>query len=154
MEQHDFLQFQQTGWDVITLWAVIEHLTDPSAFVQQAYQLLKPGGKLVLMTGDNASACARLQRCFDMWLYPPEHLFYFGKPSLRKLLQQHDFQQVEVRVGFQHPVKEAFLSARRLGTAIKDRYFSRTPPRWRSTASNLLVAWGSKSKTSTVSGWR
>ncbi|MBL8821770.1 MAG: class I SAM-dependent methyltransferase [Planctomycetia bacterium] len=144
VEHNDFLSYPQKGWDVITLWAVIEHLTDPAAFVAQAYRLLKPGGKLVIMTGDNASACARLQGCFDMWLYPPEHLFYFGKKSLTKLLQQHHFQQVGVRVGFQHPVKETILSARRMLTAVKDRYFNKTPPRWRSTASNLLVAWGTK----------
>lgn len=144
VEQHDFLQFPQTDWDVITLWAVIEHLTDPVAFVQQAHRLLKPGGKLVIMTGDNDSACAWLQNCFDMWLYPPEHLFYFGKKSLTRLLQQHHFQQVGVRVGFQHPVKESILSSRRMLTAMKDRYFSRTPPRWRSSASNLLVVWGTK----------
>lgn len=144
VEQHDFLQFQQAGWDVITLWAVIEHLTDPQAFVAQAHRLLKSGGKLVIMTGDNTSACARLQGCFDMWLYPPEHLFYFGKKSLGKLLQQNKYQQIDVRVGFQHALKESVLSARRMLTAVKDRYFSRTPPRWRSTASNLLVAWGTK----------
>lgn len=144
VEQADFLDLSEAGWDAISLWAVIEHLKSPRQYVEQAYRLLKPGGMFILMTGDNASASAWLQRCFDMWLYPPEHLFYFGKLSLWHLLKSNGFTNVFTRVGYQAWIKERALSMKRIGDSVNRMIRSGTRPSWRSTASNLLVAWGYK----------
>lgn len=143
--QHaDFLKYQESGWDAITMWAVIEHLKSPRQYVEHAFQLLKPGGVLVMMTGDNDSACAKLQGCFDMWLYPPEHLFFFGRLSLWHLLRSAGFRYVFVRAGYQSWLKEQLLTAQRLIDSFCRLLKSSTRPRWRSTASNLLVVWGRK----------
>lgn len=144
VRRHDFLEFEEAGWDAITLWAVIEHLKDPAAYARHAFRLLQPGGLFVLMTGDNASACARLQGCFDMWLYPPEHLFFFGRPSLRRLLRGAGFSAVRCRVGYQAAWKERLLILKRLADSAGKMLRRLTRPLWRSTASNLLVAWGRK----------
>lgn len=144
VRQVDFLSYQEGGWDAITLWAVIEHLKSPRPFVEHAYKLLKPGGYLVMMTGDNASSCAWVQGCFDMWLYPPEHLFFYGKRSLRQLYQAGGFREISTRVGYQHWFKEYLLTGRRLVDSTQRLFRSRTRPHWRSTASNLLVISGRK----------
>lgn len=137
----DFLSYEEAGWDAITFWAVIEHLTDPLAVVRHAVSLLSDGGLVVIMTGSNCSLAARVQRCFDMWMYPPEHLFFFGPRSLRVLLQRSGLSDVKCRLGYQNAAKEWMLLFLRLCHSLKVR-LSPQRPNWRSTHSDLLVAYG------------
>ena len=140
----NFSDFDERGWDLITLWAVIEHLRSPLDYVAHANRLLKPGGWFLLMTGDNSSLFARMQGCFDMWMYPPEHLFFFDRRSLRTLLKRGGFGQKFVRLGFQHPLKEVALWGLRLRGALRNRLSPQAKQFWRSTHSNLLAAGGKK----------
>jgi SAM-dependent methyltransferase len=71
------------GYDVITLWDVLEHVTDPLAFLRTCRQLLAPGGHLFLNVPDLDSLEARLLgRRWPLLL--PEHLNYFNRSSLRR----------------------------------------------------------------------
>jgi SAM-dependent methyltransferase len=137
-------EMKGTKWDCITMWAVIEHLSDPLAACKAAVDLLVKGGTLAIMTGDNASLAAKLQGCFDMWMYPPEHLFYFTSRSLKTCLRRAGLDQVRCRIGFQNATKETALYLMRLTSSLNAMRHSRTRPRWRSSCSNLLVAWGYK----------
>jgi 2-polyprenyl-6-hydroxyphenyl methylase / 3-demethylubiquinone-9 3-methyltransferase len=47
----DFAKTKKT-FDVITAYEVIEHVSDPAAFLEQCDQLLKPGGQIWLSTID------------------------------------------------------------------------------------------------------
>lgn len=81
-------------FDLITAFAVIEHLSDPVLFVQWASARLMPGGLLIIMTADRESGVAR--RMGSMWpLYAsPEHFSYFSARALRKLLNDNGFISV------------------------------------------------------------
>jgi len=72
-------------FDVITLWDVIEHLPDPDVVLAETRRLLKPGGRLVITTGDIGSAYARRRGARWHLLAPPWHLYYFSQHTLRKL---------------------------------------------------------------------
>lgn len=50
------------GFDVITLWDVLEHVNDPVRTVQAAADLLKPGGLLFVETDNRDSSHYRLSR--------------------------------------------------------------------------------------------
>jgi SAM-dependent methyltransferase len=79
----DFLNVELQGqFDVIVMFDVIEHMRDPLACMRRARELLVPGGRLVIETGDHASPWARLLG--DRWYFldPPQHLFYFSKRGL------------------------------------------------------------------------
>jgi SAM-dependent methyltransferase len=84
--------FAAEAFDAVTLWDVLEHLSDPHAAVAEVARLLRPGGRLVLTTGDVGSLAARLSG--PRWhLYTiPEHLFFFSRRSLRLLLEAHGFR--------------------------------------------------------------
>jgi hypothetical protein len=59
--------------------------------VAELARLLTAGGRLALTTGDVGSLVARLSG--SRWhLYTlPEHLFFYSRESLRRLLAQHGF---------------------------------------------------------------
>jgi SAM-dependent methyltransferase len=95
----DFLDppFAAETFDVITLWDVIEHLADPQRAIGRVARLLRPGGRLVLTTGDVGSLLARLSG--SRWhLYTiPEHLFFYSRQSLRILLEAHGLRVESMR---------------------------------------------------------
>jgi SAM-dependent methyltransferase len=89
----DFLEVALApGFDVITMFDVIEHVRDPLAWLVRARELLAPGGLLVIETGDVASAWARLLGRHWYFLDPPQHLFYFTGAGLEALLARAGFR--------------------------------------------------------------
>lgn len=69
-------------YDLITLWDVLEHVTEPAAFLRLATSHLKRGGHLALNVPRLDSFVARLLG--SRWpLLLAEHLNYFTIPSLR-----------------------------------------------------------------------
>ncbi len=80
-------------FDVITLWDVIEHVSDPAAELGRAYQLLKSGGWIVVHTMDIDSLAARLLGGRWPWLMDM-HIHYFSQKSLAQMLENTGFQVV------------------------------------------------------------
>ena len=78
--------FQNSHFDVITMWDVIEHLAQPKSDTAKAFDLLKPGGHLVIHTMDIDSQIARLMGKRWPWLMDM-HLHYFSKESLGRMLK-------------------------------------------------------------------
>jgi SAM-dependent methyltransferase len=88
----DFLSVDLHGkFDVIVMLDVIEHMRDPLACMRRAHELLVPGGRLVIETGDHESPWARLLREKWYFLDPPQHLFYFSKRGLDWLFASAGF---------------------------------------------------------------
>jgi 2-polyprenyl-3-methyl-5-hydroxy-6-metoxy-1,4-benzoquinol methylase len=75
-------------FDVVTCYAVIEHVRDPLEFVSAMKRKLRPGGKLMILTPNYRSLYRKLAGASWVWLIPPVHLQYFGSSSLAKLLEQ------------------------------------------------------------------
>lgn len=79
----DFLtmDFEEGAYDVVTFWAVLEHVYEPRMFIEKASRLLKPGGKLIGLVTNLDSLQARVYSADDY----PRHLTLFTKGSLAKL---------------------------------------------------------------------
>ncbi len=56
----DFWRTQRASFDLVTLWDVLEHVDLPGRTLQQAGELLKPGGLLVIDTPSRDGAFHRL----------------------------------------------------------------------------------------------
>ncbi len=81
------------SFDVVTMWDVIEHVTDPLGEIQQAHRLLKPGGLLVVHTMDIDSLFARVMSGRWPWLMEM-HIYYFSQRTLRLMLEKSGFTVV------------------------------------------------------------
>lgn len=78
--------------DAIVMLDVVEHLADPVATLGLCSRMLKPGGVIILTTGNFASPLARLTGKYWRLMTPPQHLWYFTPESLRKLAAGNGMQ--------------------------------------------------------------
>ncbi|MEM8858661.1 MAG: class I SAM-dependent methyltransferase [Chloroflexota bacterium] len=80
-------------FDVITMWDVIEHLSDPLGELKKAYRLLKPGGILAVHTMDVDSLASKLLGGRWPW-YMAMHVQFFSQNSMIKFLEKAGFEVV------------------------------------------------------------
>jgi SAM-dependent methyltransferase len=67
------------SFDAVTAWSVFEHLHDPAAAFERVYELLKPGGRLVIHVPNLRSIMGRWSFREDV----PRHLYFFSAATLR-----------------------------------------------------------------------
>ena len=72
-------------YDVISMIEVVEHLPEPVAALTQVARLLKPGGLLLLTTGNLDSPVARRRGIHYRYCSPEIHVSLFGPRSLAQL---------------------------------------------------------------------
>ena len=99
----DFLSLKDEfeSYDIICMWDTIEHLSHPVRYIEKASRWLKPGGLLILTTGDIESGMSRFRK--DKWrlIHPPTHLYYFSKKTLTLSVNKADLEVINVsHVGF------------------------------------------------------
>ncbi len=81
--------------DVIAMFEVIEHLLDPQIVLEKVRGALRPGGLVILSTPNFNSLSRRALGAGWAVLSPAEHVYYFKRASLRRLLTQAGFSNVE-----------------------------------------------------------
>ncbi len=99
---HDNIRFIRTllpcpelkdrEFDVITAWAVMEHLHAPSVYFTEIARILKPGGKFVFQVPNSQSlwgACAFREDT-------PRHTYHFSPASLQKYADKFGFKLTKV----------------------------------------------------------
>jgi SAM-dependent methyltransferase len=79
------------AFDAVTMWDYIEHSTDPRGDMRKALDMLRPGGVLILSTGDIGSVLARLSGVRWHLLTPKHHNFYFSPRTMRAMLDRVGF---------------------------------------------------------------
>ena len=89
----------ESGFDLITLYEVIEHLFRPREALMKVKELMLPDGLLVVSTPDAESALAKLRGpAWWSYNYPP-HVFFFGHSSFDGLIRVLGFRPVHKRFG-------------------------------------------------------
>ncbi len=94
--EDDYLEIAfSRPFDLITLWASIEHLHYPDKFLAKAHEELNPGGRLYLSTC-RAGGLNFMRLFGSRWRFYnfPEHLFFFSLPAIKKILEQNGFRTV------------------------------------------------------------
>jgi len=90
--------YPDAQFDVITVYEVIEHVPDLNAFVAELARLLKPDGVIEIRTPDVGHW--RTPKPLQDWdaVLPSEHLYYFSRVTLARLLTKHGLDNL--RWGF------------------------------------------------------
>lgn len=78
------LDFAAERFHAITFWAVLEHLAEPTRYLEKAAFLLPPGGHCFVLVPNMNSLAVRLLGSHYRYIYP-EHLNYFTRETLRKI---------------------------------------------------------------------
>jgi len=84
------------GFDVVTLWEVLEHVFDPLAVLRRCRDLMRPGGALVLTTPNIGGFDYLVLGSDSSNILAPVHLNYFDLRSLTLMLERAGFSRIEV----------------------------------------------------------
>jgi len=93
----DFLscdKLKRDSFDLISLWASLEHMHTPGAVLFRAFELLRPGGRMILSTC-RYGLLARLKGKKWRYMNVPEHLYFFSLPGLIELAVKIGFRTVK-----------------------------------------------------------
>lgn len=82
----------ETEYDVITLWHVLEHVSDLNKRMEQISRLLSPDGMLLVALPNCDSKDARIYGPFWAAYDVPRHLYHFTKNTMSMLLEKHQFK--------------------------------------------------------------
>lgn len=75
-------------FDIITAWAVFEHLHDPTAYFKEVFRILKPGGKFIFLVTNSESLYGKAAYIEDI----PRHLYHFSKSTIRQYALKYGFK--------------------------------------------------------------
>lgn len=83
--QENLSELKNIQFDVITLWHVLEHIEDLSAYISILNKLLCKDGKLVIAVPNFKSEDANYYKDFWAAFDVPRHLWHFSQTSIFKL---------------------------------------------------------------------
>jgi SAM-dependent methyltransferase len=78
--------YADASFDLVAMWHVLEHVTDPAGVLKQIRRILKPNGRLVLEVPNFRGLSRSMFRTYWAALELPRHLYHFTPTTLRALL--------------------------------------------------------------------
>jgi 2-polyprenyl-3-methyl-5-hydroxy-6-metoxy-1,4-benzoquinol methylase len=109
---------EESFYDLIVLSHVLEHLPNPMSSLEQCLRLLRPGGKLLVVVPNIASAEARLFGRSWLGLEIPRHLIHFTERTARNVIERAGFQIKRVRPSY-------------MASSVSQSILLSVPSRWR-----------------------
>lgn len=101
--------YKNSSFDLITMWDFIEHVTNPIELIRRSYELLKPGGLILISTPNMGSfltdVCGiiysvnsgkvtkQIEKVYDIF-----HLSYFSDVTLRKVFEQNGLSVIYTKL--------------------------------------------------------
>ena len=117
--------YPKAHFDVITLYHVLEHISELNPFLSELRRILKSktdnqnAGTLVIEVPNGEGLQSRLQKADWHYVHPKDHLYYFSVSSLTELLHKHGFDVIKVgkpkRVS---PSNNLSFTLRKVSTAL------------------------------------
>lgn len=96
IEDAQFPDAKAGDFNVVTMCDYIEHVRDPRGVLERVRKMLAPGGMIAVTTPD-AGSLSRKVLSSGWTHYKVEHLHYFNRANLRRLLEDVGFEQVQFK---------------------------------------------------------
>lgn len=97
LDENELQALDDASFDVVTCIEVVEHIPDPAPVFALLARLLRPGGVLLLTTGNLACPLARWQGIDFAYCIPEIHVSLFNPRLLTRLYMQNGLRPVRVR---------------------------------------------------------
>ena len=118
VRRSDFLDLsdERDRYDIVCMWDTIEHLMRPVCYLEKVGRWLKPGGHLVVTTGDIDSWMSRLRGSRWRLIHPPTHMYYFSPTTLSRAATQAGLEVRRItHVGYSRSSKAMLYGLLMLG---------------------------------------
>jgi 2-polyprenyl-3-methyl-5-hydroxy-6-metoxy-1,4-benzoquinol methylase len=93
----DLTEIDNSKFEIITLWHVLEHLPDLENQLTQIVSLLEKDGTLVIAVPNfksyDASYYGKFWAAYDV----PRHLWHFSKKAIEKLFKKHGLKLIKIK---------------------------------------------------------
>jgi SAM-dependent methyltransferase len=89
--------FPPGSFDLVSLFHVLEHVTDPRGLLAEVRRVLKPGGRIVVQVPNIESWQFRLFGSRWYGLDIPRHVIDFSARSIQRLLRESGFEVRSIR---------------------------------------------------------
>lgn len=96
-------KFKNDYFDVINMSALLEHVHDPLGMASEAYRILRKGGALSASVPSFTSLSIKILGKKYRYI-AKEHLFYFTKDSIMKLLERAGFKTAKISSEYFSPL--------------------------------------------------
>jgi 2-polyprenyl-3-methyl-5-hydroxy-6-metoxy-1,4-benzoquinol methylase len=90
-------KFSQKKYDIITLFGLVEHVTNPMQLLERCYNLLSKDGIIMVQTPNSSSLLARSMKKYWPPFSPIEHIHLFSRKSLEYALHNAGFENLHFR---------------------------------------------------------
>jgi 2-polyprenyl-3-methyl-5-hydroxy-6-metoxy-1,4-benzoquinol methylase len=124
--------FANSSFDVITMWHVLEHVSDLNGRMVQLKNLLKPSGTLFIAVPNCDAYDAKRYTSFWAGYDLPRHLYHFTKPDIKILVEKHGFTIVNIL-----PMKFDAFYVSLLSEKYKNGKMNWMPALWNGFWSNI-----------------
>ena len=105
------LPFEDGSFELVWASEVIEHVTDTARWLLEVRRVLSPGGRLLVTTPSHGRLRVALGGVERFSEPLGDHLHLYTKRSLRTLLDEFGFVQIDVRAGEGPPLLRRSLFA-------------------------------------------
>lgn len=114
-------------FDCITLWATIEHISNPYSLLNAINKCLKKNGLLFLDTGLGNDYFERFLSGHSQWYDALQHLFVYSEEGLKILLKNTGFEVLYVDRNFERsPVRKVIRYVRHAYLCLSSFLFLRS----------------------------
>jgi len=118
---------REGGWGVVSLVNVLSHLPEPHGFFAEVAELVRPGGEVLLVTGNGGD----IERAdYPQELSLPDHLLFAGERHVRRVLEGAGLvvdKLLRFETALPRPAWEAALEGAAAAVLRRRVGYSRTP---------------------------
>ena len=89
--------FPNLNFDIICMNGLIEHVIEPVKLLHRSFELLKPGGVLMIQTPNSGSVLSYVMRQYWPPVAPVEHIYLFSRKSMQFVLATCGFNELKYK---------------------------------------------------------